>query len=226
MPPCHRRQRYARRGVAPTASLPPWAHEPHTRLGAHRPPAPPAPCPNPKPAIGVDLHRGHTTVTEPRIAHNDAIASFAAALRPPPTRPRQRPPRRPRCPRSRCGRRHPTDHAIASHCARRCPLLRFLTFDKPETLSDNDVRLTAINHPPTDQSQEPPMLNFSRHRWLQLIGAAGWSPAPGLSRSPPTATRAAPRTTAIHCQTPLRRTLVASGPSGAVRNASSTTKGG
>ena len=44
--------------------------------------------------------------------------------------------------------RHPTAHAITSHCARRCPFLWFLTLDKPETLSDNDVRpLTSTPHP-------------------------------------------------------------------------------
>lgn len=36
--------------------------------------------------------------------------------------------------------RHPAARAIASHCARRCSLPWFLTLDKPETLSDNDVR--------------------------------------------------------------------------------------
>ena len=38
--------------------------------------------------------------------------------------------------------------AITSHCARRCLLPWFLTFDNPETLSDNDVRpLNAATNP-------------------------------------------------------------------------------
>jgi hypothetical protein len=36
-----------------------------------------------------------------------------------------------------------TQQAITSHCARRCLLLRFLTFDKPETSSHNNMRLIA-----------------------------------------------------------------------------------
>jgi MerR family transcriptional regulator, copper efflux regulator len=83
---------------------------------------------------------------------------FVAAPAPLPTcRPRRLPPRTPRtrCPRSRCAGRHPAAPAIASHCARRCPLLWFLTFDKPETLSGNDVRLSSGATPPTEVSQEP-----------------------------------------------------------------------
>ena len=60
------------------------------------------------------------------------------------------PPRTPRtrCLRSPCAYRHPAAPAITSHCARRCLLLWFLTFDKPETLSDNDVRpLNAATNP-------------------------------------------------------------------------------
>ena len=69
----------------------------------------------------------------PRHHHLDAVAPL---------------PRRTRCRRSPSAYRHPTAHAITSHCARRCPLPWFLTFDKPETLSDNDVRLLrSETHP-------------------------------------------------------------------------------
>ena len=94
-------------------------------------------------------------------------ATTAAAARNPTSwpHPRQHPagrcqpgPRRTprtRCPRSPCACRHPTAHEITSHCARRCPLPWFLTLDKPETLSDNDVRPTHPENPPTEMSQEP-----------------------------------------------------------------------
>ena len=51
--------------------------------------------------------------------------------------------------------RHPTVRAITSHCARRCPLLWFLTFDKPETLSDNDVRLLRPQTHPRNGQKSP-----------------------------------------------------------------------
>src|SRR6478735_1393943 len=142
-PPCHRRPRCARRDGAPTAPPPPSAHGWGNSPAAHRPPAPPARCPNPGPATGADPHPGHTRAPCGRSGHTAAKHHFAAAPAPPPASRRRRlPPRtpRPRCPRSPCAGRHPAAHAITSHCARRCPLLWFLTFDKPETLSDNDVR--------------------------------------------------------------------------------------
>ena len=91
---------------------------------------PPAPTPHP----------GHTKAPCGRSGHSGAKPRFVVAPAPPPAQPRQRPPGRTRCPRSPSAYRHPTAHAITSHCARRCPLLWFLTFNKPETLSDNDVR--------------------------------------------------------------------------------------
>ena len=51
--------------------------------------------------------------------------------------------------------RHPAAHAIASHCARRFLALRFLTLDKPETLSENDVRPSSTSYTPTEVSEEP-----------------------------------------------------------------------
>jgi hypothetical protein len=105
-----------------------------------RPPASPAPCPNPGPATGADHRRGHTGAPEPRSGHIDPTPSCAAGPGPPPTPLRRPAPGRAQSPRSRCGGRHPTPHAIASHCARRCSLPWFLTFHKPETLSHNDVR--------------------------------------------------------------------------------------
>ena len=88
-----------------------------------------------------DRHRHGLRVTVHRVhdRHSGAKPRSVAAPAPPPPRPR-RPPGRTRCPRSPCGGRHPAAHAITSYCARRCWLLWFLTFDKPETLSDNDVR--------------------------------------------------------------------------------------
>ena len=83
---------------------------------------------------------GHTRAPFGRSDHSDAKPRCVALPAPPPAGRRQSPPRRTRCPRSPSAYRHPTAHAITSHCARRCPLLWFLTFDKPETLSDNDVR--------------------------------------------------------------------------------------
>ena len=157
-PPCHRRPRCARHGGAPTAPPPPWAHGWGSSPAARRPPAPPAPCPNPGPATGADPHPGHTRAPCADSGHNAAKHHFAAAPAPPPAcRPRRLPPRTPRtrCLRSRCAGRHPAAHAIASHCARRCPLLWFLTLDKPETLSDNDVRLlTSITGPRKSQKSQ------------------------------------------------------------------------
>ena len=66
-----------------------------------------------------------------------------------------RPPRRTRCPRSPSAYRHPAAHAITSHCARRCPLPWFLTLDKPETLSDNDVRLLRPETHPRKSQKSP-----------------------------------------------------------------------
>ena len=125
---------------------------------AHRPPAPPARCPNPGPATGADPHPGHTRAPCGRSGHTGAKHRFAAAPAPPPAcRRRRLPPRTPRtrCPRSPCAYRHPAAHAITSHCARRCPLLWFLTLDKPETLSDNDVRpLISTTHPRKGQKSQ------------------------------------------------------------------------
>ena len=145
----------ARRDGAPTAPPPPSARARGSSPAAHRPPAPPAPCPNPGPATGADPHPGHTRAPCGRSGHSGATPRFAAAPAPPPARRRQPPPRRTRCPRSPCAYRHPTAHAITSHCARRCPLLRFLTLDKPETLSDNDVRLFRPQTHPRNVSEEP-----------------------------------------------------------------------
>src|ERR1700682_2226857 len=145
-PPCHRRQACARRDGAPTAPPPPSAHAPSSSPAAPRPPAPPAPFPNPGPATGASPRPGHRAVPDVRSGRNAATHRYAGAPAPPPAR-RPRP-RRTQRPRSPCGGRHPTAHAITSHCARRCPLPWFLTLDKPETLSDNDVRLLSPkSHP-------------------------------------------------------------------------------
>ena len=138
-PPCHRRRRCARRGGAPTAPPPrgPWVGAVHPRRFGlqhhlHRAPiqAPPA-----APTLAAVIPR--------RLALTAAAAARNPASWPYP-RHHQLGARtllaRARCPRSPCACRHPTAHAITSHCARRCSPLRFLTFDKPETLSDNDVR--------------------------------------------------------------------------------------
>ena len=150
--PGHRviEHRYARRGDAPTA--------PGTTVG---------PCSG---QFTRGASASSTTCTVPQSnprhrrrpwprSNQDAAATpptpprnpFAAAHAPPPRcRRRRLPPRTPRtrCPQSRCAGRHPAAHAIASHCARRCWLLWFLTLDKPETLSDNDVRLLrSATHP-------------------------------------------------------------------------------
>ena len=157
-PPCHRRQACARHHDAPTAPPPRSAHGQGSSPAAHRPPAPPPPCPNPGPATGADPHPGHTRTPCGHNGRSGAKHHFVAAPAPLPTcRRRRLPPRTPRtrCPRSRCAGRHPAAPAIASHCARRCPLLWFLTFDKPETLSGNDVRPILRRYPPTEVSQEP-----------------------------------------------------------------------
>nr|VTP02550.1 hypothetical protein BIN_B_04571 [Mycobacterium riyadhense] len=147
-PPCHRTRRYARHGDAPTAPPPPSVHGWGSSPVVLRPPAPPAPRPNPGRATRAGPHRGHTRAP---CGHSGVKHHFAAAPEPPPAwRPRRLPLRIPRtrCPQSPCAGRHPAAHAITSHCARRCPLLWFLTFDKPETLSHNDVRLfTSIAGP-------------------------------------------------------------------------------
>jgi len=157
-PPCHRRRRCARRGDVPTAPVPPSGHARGSSPVAHRPPVPPALCPNPGPATGADPGPGHTRAPCGRNAHTAAKRHFAAAPAPPPRcRRRRLPPRTPRtrCPQSRCAGRHPAAHAIASHCARRCPLLWFLTLDKPETLSHNDVRpLTSTTSPRKSQKSQ------------------------------------------------------------------------
>ena len=60
---------------------------------------------------------------------------------------------------------------ITSHCARRCPLLWFLTFDKPETLSDNDVRpLRSATRP--RKCQKSPNLPRVRVGVIPLHGPA------------------------------------------------------
>ena len=71
--------------------------------------------------------------------------------------------------------RHPAAHAITSHCARRCPLLWFLTFDKPETLSDNDVRLLSPRTHPRKCQKSQKSLRF--HQMNHGCGVAcGWWP--------------------------------------------------
>jgi hypothetical protein len=123
------------------APPPRWAHGSGSSPAAHRPPAPPAPFANPGPATGAAPHPGHTVVPDVRSGRNAAPPRYAGA--PAPQSARRPRPRRTQHPRSPCGDRHPAAHAITSHCTRRCPLLWFLTLDKPETLSDNDVRLLS-----------------------------------------------------------------------------------
>ena len=150
-PPCHRSRRCARRDGAPTAPPPPSGHARSNAPAAHRPPAPPEPCPNPGRATGVAPPPGHRRAPCAGSGHSAPTHRCVAAPAPPPARRRRRP-RRTRCLRSPCAGRHPAAHEIASQCARRCPLLWFLIFDKLETLSDNDVRLLrATPHPPNRQ---------------------------------------------------------------------------
>ena len=135
--PCHRRPRCARRDDAPTAPPPRSAHRQGSTPAAHRPPAPPVRCPNPGPATGADPHPGHRRAPCGRSGHTAAEHRFVAAPAPPPARRRQPRPRR-TLSSITVRLSTPAAHAITSHCARRCPLLWFLTLDKPETLSDND----------------------------------------------------------------------------------------
>jgi len=177
-PPCHRSQTCARRDGVPTAPPPPWVRGWGSSLGAPRPPALPVPFPNPGPATGAYPHRGHTRVLCGRSAHSAVKHRCVGAPAPPPAR--RRPPRPTPRLRSPCGDRHPAAHAITSHCARRCLLLWFLTFDKPETLSDHDVRLLRPKtHPRNRQIRR---VSF---RWLWQAMAsrsgsrAGVMPSPG-----------------------------------------------
>ena len=116
----------------------------------HRPP-------NPAPASGAGPHPGRRTAPSARSGRSGPAnpAAAAHARSPPPprhARSRRRPTRRPRSPSAY---RHPAAHAIASHCARRFLALRFLTLDKPETLSDNDVRPSSTCYTPTEVSESP-----------------------------------------------------------------------
>ena len=122
---------------------------------------------------------GHTRAPCSRSGHTAAKHHCAAAPAPPPaSRPRRLPPRtpRPRCPRSPCAGRHPAAHTITSHCARRCPLLWFLTFDKPETLSDNDVRPLISTMRPRKCQKSQKLLRFHQmnHGYGVAASVASW----------------------------------------------------
>lgn len=103
-------------------------------------PAPPARHPNPAPASGEDhapviprraaataiRHplRGRTRATTSSVlppSSTNSMSSITVRLSTP----------------------DPATRGITSRCACRCPVLRFLTFISPETLSDNDVRLPS-----------------------------------------------------------------------------------
>ena len=150
-PPCHRRPACARRDGAPRAPPPRSAHGQGSSPATHRASRNTGTVPQSRPRHRRRPHPGHTRTPCGHTGRSDAKPHFVAAPVPPPKcHRRRRPPRTPRtrCPRSRCARPHPAAPAITSHCARRCPLPWFLTFDKPETLSDNDVRpLRPETHP-------------------------------------------------------------------------------
>ena len=149
---------------------------------AHRPPAPPAPCPDPGPApTGADPHPGRTRAPCGRSGHKrrhhqlGAVSPLLVELGSPP--------------RSPCAYRHPTAHAITSHCARRCPLLRFLTLDKPETLSDNDVRLFRPQTHPRNGQKSPRFgrghVDVAVHQRCVLVGRRPGVTDYGRRVSPP-----------------------------------------
>ena len=136
------------------APPPPSARGWDTRPAARRPPATPAPCPGPVPATGAGPHPDRRTAPSARSDRSGPAHPAAAAhVRPPPHHPRRR--HRTRSPRSPPAYRHPAAHAITSNCARRFLALRFLTYDKPETLSDNDVRPFSTCYTPMEASEEP-----------------------------------------------------------------------
>jgi hypothetical protein len=154
-PPRHRRRRYARRGGVLTAPLSPSAHERRSfprriRLLHHLHRAP-IQAPPPAPTFTAVIPGRPTPATATTTRHPASwpypghhqlhpVGLLLTEL-------------------------NPLDHsaavdtqtadAIASHCARRCSLLRFLTSDKPETLSHNDVpALTSTTHPRIHQKSQ------------------------------------------------------------------------